>query len=367
MPKKQMKFKGGSKVKHYYTGSQVSKNSDSEDFSDPRGKALPPIDEMESINANVRRALADNMKGKELSSSDPMEDTNASVRRALGGERPLAPAYTEMSSPKAKDNKFVKAVEKVQKSQGYGTSRGMGTNPAPYRTEVPVPEASTSKYQAPSAESMAASDRRRNTSTPMLRSIQDYYESPSSMEGVKRNLSNTAAALTPMTGGASKVATEFAMGNRATKAASAEKLSPAGQRLKNMEEIRNVAMPGRREAVMNPMAHAGGPKMMEKVAAQEAQAVRAAQAAAKKKTAQAKKDAKDSVMNARPGADKAKSQSGYKYESDDAFPPMYRNGGNVKKFAKGGSVSSASSRADGCAIRGKTKGMISKMKSGGMC
>jgi hypothetical protein len=70
-------------------------------------------------------------------------------------------------------------------------------------------------------------------------------------------------------------------------------------------------------------------------------------------------------MNAKPGADK--SNSGYKYEGDGVFPPMYKKGGAVKKFAKGGSVSSASSRADGCAIRGKTKGMISKMKSGGMC
>jgi hypothetical protein len=36
----------------------------------------------------------------------------------------------------------------------------------------------------------------------------------------------------------------------------------------------------------------------------------------------------------------------------------------VKKMAKGGS---ASSRADGCAMKGKTKGMMVKMKSGGMC
>jgi hypothetical protein len=33
-----------------------------------------------------------------------------------------------------------------------------------------------------------------------------------------------------------------------------------------------------------------------------------------------------------------------------------KKGGTVKKMAKGGSVSSASSRADGCAIKGKTKG-----------
>jgi hypothetical protein len=33
-----------------------------------------------------------------------------------------------------------------------------------------------------------------------------------------------------------------------------------------------------------------------------------------------------------------------------------KKGGTVKKMAKGGSVSSASKRADGCAVKGKTKG-----------
>ena len=33
-----------------------------------------------------------------------------------------------------------------------------------------------------------------------------------------------------------------------------------------------------------------------------------------------------------------------------------RRGGSVKKYAKGGSVSSASKRADGCAVKGKTRG-----------
>jgi hypothetical protein len=36
--------------------------------------------------------------------------------------------------------------------------------------------------------------------------------------------------------------------------------------------------------------------------------------------------------------------------------PAMKRGGAVKKMAKGGSVSSASKRADGCATKGKTKG-----------
>ena len=35
-----------------------------------------------------------------------------------------------------------------------------------------------------------------------------------------------------------------------------------------------------------------------------------------------------------------------------------KKGGKVKKYASGGSVSSASKRADGCAQRGKTKGRM---------
>jgi hypothetical protein len=36
-------------------------------------------------------------------------------------------------------------------------------------------------------------------------------------------------------------------------------------------------------------------------------------------------------------------------------------------FKRGGKVSSASSRADGCATKGKTKGTMITMKNGGMC
>lgn len=36
-------------------------------------------------------------------------------------------------------------------------------------------------------------------------------------------------------------------------------------------------------------------------------------------------------------------------------------------YKKGGSVSSASSRADGCATKGKTKGTMITMKNGGKC
>jgi len=41
---------------------------------------------------------------------------------------------------------------------------------------------------------------------------------------------------------------------------------------------------------------------------------------------------------------------------DDKFEKSMKKGGAVKKMAKGGST--ASKRADGCAVRGKTKGKM---------
>jgi hypothetical protein len=48
---------------------------------------------------------------------------------------------------------------------------------------------------------------------------------------------------------------------------------------------------------------------------------------------------------------------------DDAAQMQARK--DVKGYAKGGKVSSASSRADGIAVKGKTKGTMITMKSGG--
>ena len=54
-------------------------------------------------------------------------------------------------------------------------------------------------------------------------------------------------------------------------------------------------------------------------------------------------------------------------ENKETSDMTYRHGGKVKKMASGGSVSSASGRADGCATKGKTKGTMITMKNGGKC
>ena len=60
------------------------------------------------------------------------------------------------------------------------------------------------------------------------------------------------------------------------------------------------------------------------------------------------------------------------YDAADQTPPSKSNDARAlvrgqRGYAKGGSVSSASSRADGCAQRGKTKGTQVTIKNGGMC
>ena len=55
-------------------------------------------------------------------------------------------------------------------------------------------------------------------------------------------------------------------------------------------------------------------------------------------------------------------------DSGPTKPPKEMcGGGKAKAYAKGGSVSSASSRADGIAQRGKTRAMMPSMKKGGKC
>jgi hypothetical protein len=50
-----------------------------------------------------------------------------------------------------------------------------------------------------------------------------------------------------------------------------------------------------------------------------------------------------------------------------AFTKGVRQGLKDEGYAKGGSVGSASKRADGCATKGKTKGTMIAMRNGGKC
>ena len=322
MAKKMKAFKGGGKIKRYVEGESVE-SDDNDIYANARARD------------RMRKLEEDQKPGQDF-----VLDTDASVRRALAGERPASPDYTQL--PESKDNKFVNAVKKIQAKQADRRDMEAGTG----RGSVPF------QYQPRPARLGTAESQALEESHPEAMLAPGF--------GVK-SIASGAKALANMGGrNPLKLAGEAGEGI----------LSSAGQRLKDLAQLREKMFPGRDAAVTNPNAWAAGPKGMEKIRQAESRASaaesRAAQAAAKKKAAQAKRDAKDPVMNARPGADKVKPAS--RYETDEPIDISfgYKRGGAVKKFAKGGSVSSASSRADGIAIRGKTKGTISKMCGGGM-
>jgi hypothetical protein len=387
--KKPMKFKEGGKIKRYSGATTDDSYVDDTDVYSRNGaRARDDSPELynERMKSSVRRAISPSV-GSDL---DAELDTQGDIRRALAGERPAGAAFTQL--PPSVTKARAKAAKAVSNQATQSASPSQSRS-ADVFSQIPG--------QSLTAEQRQGIDQgERITGTEL-----------------GRNVSNTMNALTPLGGGVLKVGTELAMGNRArqaaqtanatrraeegfspaealaAKAAQAEakisqavvraeakaaqaaqgegKLNAAGQRAKNSLDLKRVAEPGMDAAKTNPNYWVAGSREGQKIVAAESKAVqaesKAAQAAARKKAAQAKKDAKDPVMNARPGADKAK-PGDYAYESDVAMSPMYgyKKGGAVKKFAKGGSVSSASSRGDGCAIRGKTKGTISKMKSGGM-
>lgn len=81
-------------------------------------------------------------------------------------------------------------------------------------------------------------------------------------------------------------------------------------------------------------------------------AIQAKRAAGKKAEAEAMEAAKP-ILQARPGKAPLKSRTRF---DEDMANIEYKKGG--KAFAKGGSVSSASSRGDGIAQRGKTRGTM---------
>jgi len=392
--KKPMKFKGGGKIKRYYAGEVVT-GDDSSPYSDEdplnvyaRNGAINR-DIIARNTAAIRRAVANDEEsvsplaarnarlqekntpnlnpGSALSIDDAHmkmleakrvanefnQDTRQDVRDALSGKRPPAQEFTQLAPRK----------RTFQDDINDNVAKALKTGKPPVSNPRDL-EATKSRGEISSSTPFNEIPRPARLGTPESEALEGSHPemilNPASF-GIK-TIATGAKALANMGGrNALKLAGETGEGI----------LSAAGQRLKDLSQLRNTMFPGRNAAVSNPNAWAAGPKGMEKIAEVEGRAAaaeaKAAQAAARKQAAQARKDAKDPVMNARPGAGKAK-PGDYAYESDVALSPMYgyKKGGAVKKFAKGGSVSSASSRGDGIAIRGKTKGTISKMSGGGM-
>jgi hypothetical protein len=79
----------------------------------------------------------------------------------------------------------------------------------------------------------------------------------------------------------------------------------------------------------------------------------------------AREEMADRKMNAATDAAYTKSLTKTEYAPEKKDPRDAVRG--QKGYAAGGSVGSASKRADGCATKGKTKGTMVKMNYGGKC
>ena len=85
------------------------------------------------------------------------------------------------------------------------------------------------------------------------------------------------------------------------------------------------------------------------------------------KDAQDKREAEAEMRRETRGVQKPSNFDAMQEAKQDAADARARKKISDMGYAGGGKVSSASSRADGCATKGKTKGTMVKMNYGGKC
>ena len=335
MANRPTKFKSDGKVKRFAEGG----------FSPEQEKWLGGADRTDPyILARMRRAVPD----------------KAPVRDANPGK---TPAQLRM------EGNSEEAVNNSEESQAIANEARGDTMLKAMRDEAPVPRprlnvGTTSKPSASSAAA-PASQRKMTAAESMAELNRATGAKPMDMNSDRgpnavtgndftRNVSNTMGALTPIGGGLGKIGVELAMGRKGAEAAT---------------KGAQVAEKGR-EAVTNPMAWAGGPKSMETIQKVENATSKAAAKAAKAKE-RTSGQIPDYVTNGgavgyKKGGKVDKNLKNYPSASAAVKAAQKRGDKAITvKFAKGGSVSSASRRGDGIAIRGKTKGTM-VMCSGGM-
>ena len=80
-----------------------------------------------------------------------------------------------------------------------------------------------------------------------------------------------------------------------------------------------------------------------------------------------KREAKDEIKRESRGVEKPANFDAMQESIQDAKDAKDRKKISDMGYASGGKVGSASSRADGCVTKGKTKGTMITMRNGGMC
>ena len=92
-----------------------------------------------------------------------------------------------------------------------------------------------------------------------------------------------------------------------------------------------------------------------------------AQKVAEDKQKKADREAASEIKRESRGVPKPANFDAIEEAKQDAEDARARKKISDMGYAKGGKVSSASKRADGCATKGKTKGTMITMRNGGMC
>jgi len=195
---------------------------------------------------------------------------------------------------------------------------------------------SVGNQRGPTAEELAAYETNRNVNfgnesrrTPMgsTPEAKPSLDIPNMQQRAQKALADDPAALAGPAAGLG--AAGYRMYKYGKSAYDAAKAAKAAER---------TAAAGR-ESVTNPMSWMGGPKNADKFKEAAPSAMDKAKAAAEKFADRFRKKSLD--------------------ETDTTGGAIgYKRGGKVRGYASGGSVSSASSRADGIATKGKTRGKI---------
>ena len=206
----------------------------------------------------------------------------------------------------------------------------------------PKPAASESKPAESKPAESKSSDEVPNVAK-IKKEQEGTSEGTSTSEKLKSGLSDTAEKVLGATGAAAGAA---ALGRQAYKMAKAplgfmgeakRMASNVGQSLRNAVSGRKPSAAGEGAEAAAQATKSVGPSQFEKAktAAQRARNVKL-----NKRDARQPKPTDDELDQIRMGSD------------------MMKRGGKVSKYAKGGSVGSASKRGDGIAMRGKTRGKM---------
>lgn len=295
-------------------------------------------------------------KGKDKSKPS-VEDLEA-----VGGAGRRPRTIEEQIGPRAEEPKGFMAQGKFPSEAGFGTSTGgPEEKTAPVKSTVTktAPVKSASRV-AKLADAVEASDK---PAKPTGKAGRDSgYSGVTKQEGSQSfGGASSGSAKDAATAAAKKTSDTVMSRMAAERDAATKKIQAAAETMKG----RKVPTAAEQTETATQKIKDAAAKMK---AAKEANAKKPSKPYPTEAAAKAKKDKeaknsgsgfgpKTTITKERKEAAKKSYYSGFKKPLSERgdLGIGKKTGGSVKKYAAGGSVSSASKRADGCAIRGKTR------------